>query len=43
MLEEELVDNLAQLPGLAFVEASVESSEGGFHVAEVPVMLEPQK
>lgn len=38
-----VVDNLAQLPGLAIVEASVESSEGGVLVAEVPALLEPQK
>lgn len=34
-----MADNLTQLPGLAFVEAS----EEGVHVAEVPVLPEPQK
>lgn len=38
-----MADNLTQLPGLAIVQASVESSEDGVRVAEVPVLLEPQK
>lgn len=37
-----MADNLAQLPGFAIVEASVEPFEGGVPVAAVPVPLEPQ-
>lgn len=42
-LEEGVAYNLTQVPGLAIVEGSVESSEGGVPLAEVPVLLEPQK
>lgn len=37
-----MADNLAQLPGLAFVEASVEAFEGVVPVAEVPELQDPQ-
>lgn len=37
-----MVYNLAQLPGLAFVEASVEAFEGVVPAAEVPELQDPQ-